>query len=61
MLTKDRLVYRMERENKQVLPKIIWEEHVATHHVGNCTLQLCMLAIACAMRINEALWDVMGA
>jgi len=36
---------------KQVLPKVIWEELVATH-VGECTLPPRVLAAQCAMLRN---------
>jgi len=41
------------------LPKVIWEERVATPHVRECTLPQRVLAVACTMR-NEALWSVTG-
>ena len=59
MLTKDRLVYHMEKENKRVIPKVIWEERVATPTSENA-LSYCVLAVACTI-LNEALRDVMGA
>jgi len=43
--------------NKQVLPKVIWEECVATPHIGECTHPLHMLAVACTMH-NKALWSI---
>jgi len=34
--------------------QVIWEERFAIPHVGQCTLSLCVLAVACTMH-NEAL------
>jgi len=50
----------MEFGLKQVLPKVIWEECVATPHFGECTLPLRVLAVQYATLQNRcgALWNV---
>ena len=45
-------------ELEQVLPKVIWEEHVATPHGREWTRPLRMLAVAYTMR-NEAKNDLL--
>ena len=44
---------------KEVLPNEIWEEPRRNSHVGECTVPLHVLAVACTMR-NEALRSVTG-
>jgi len=37
------------REVKQVLPKIVLEEHIATPHGRECSHLLCVLAVQCPL------------
>jgi len=45
----------MEPENKQVLPKVIWEEVHRYPHVRQCTVPLLALAVQCTTS-----WDCYG-
>jgi len=40
---------------EQVLPKVIWEDHVATTHGRKCTHPLCVLAVQCPVHITQLL------
>jgi len=49
---RDQVLCGRQEKWEQLLPKVIWEEHVATPHGRECTRLLCALAVQCRLQTS---------